>query len=411
MQNDNPNAVKSSAVNFTLSVRMILIIIGIIGSIWLLLHVLPVMAVLVIALMIVGALSPIVTSLEKRKTGRVFALCLVFGIGVVVTASLALLTIPTVVTQLKNLSDNEAGFRETVASRLEQSRFTSYLADELRNIRYAELVKSFKTSLVSMGTGLFMIIASSVAAVFLAFYMMLDRDRLRGALFALVPREHHIRLSRVMLNLGTIVGSYIRGQVLTCVFSGVFLLVVLLGCGVPNALAIAVFGGIMDLFPYIGFLLTLIPAMLAASVKGPTIVAIVFVLILDYEEIESRVLVPLVYGRVLRLPSSVIFFSLILGTALAGIVGALVALPLAAAVLMVIEELRVKLPGETVQPEDIEQLREDARIEQEYERRAETMPVEKAAAIAVEISGERKNLEDAAEQPSSVAKEMHAQQA
>jgi len=209
-----------------------------------------------------------------------------------------------------------------------------------------------------------------------------------------VPRKHHIRLSRVLLNLGTIVGGYIRGQLLTCVLMGIFIFVLLTACGVPNALAIAVFGGVMDLLPYIGIFLTMAPAVLAAAMVSPTTGIIVFVLMLGYEELESRVLVPLVYGRSLRLPSSVVFFALILGTALAGIIGALLALPLAAAALMLVEELRVELPGETVLPEDVEQRREDDRTEEEYERRTESLPAQEAAAVAVEISAERKEEED-----------------
>jgi len=237
-----------------------------------------------------------------------------------------------------------------------------------------------------------------IAAVFLAFYMMIDRDRLRGALFAVVPRSHHIRLARVLLGLGTIVGGYIRGQLLTCLLMSGFILVLLLVCGVPNALAIAVFGGLMDLLPYIGVFLTMAPVVLAAWGQGPVIALTVFLLMLAYEEIESRVLVPMVYGRSLRLPSSVVFFSLLLGMAMAGLVGALLALPLAAAVLMLVEELRVDLPGEAVQPEDLAQQRTDTRVEREYERRAESMPADQAAAIAVEISGERKKTEVAAAQ-------------
>ena len=98
--------------------------------------------------------------------------------------------------------------------------------------------------------------------------MMIDHDRLRGALFAVVPRSHHIRLSRILLNLVTIVGGYIRGQVLTCVLMFGFILALLLACRVPNALAIAAFGGVMDLLPYIGIILTMAPAVLAATVKG-----------------------------------------------------------------------------------------------------------------------------------------------
>ena len=83
-------------------------------------------------------------------------------------------------------------------------------------------------------------------------------------------------------------------------------------------------------------------------------------------------------------------------------IGALLALPLAAAALMLVEELRVELPGEAVTPADIAQRREDNRGEQEYERRAEHMPAAQAAAIAVKISGDRK-LEEA-----GVAKEQGA---
>jgi hypothetical protein len=114
---------------------------------------------------------------------------------------------------------------------------------------------------------------------------------------------------------------------------------------------------------------------------------------LAYEEFESRVLVPVVYGRALRLPSSVVLFSLIVGATLMGIVGALLALPVAAAILMLIEELRVELPGETELGDDDELRKKDARGEKEYERRTEGMPAEQAAAVAVEMSDDRKKEE------------------
>ena len=316
-----------------------------------------------------------------------------------------------IVSQVKTLAANEPEIRETIARYLDHSRLTATLANDLRNVRYEELLKSSKMELLTMSTRLLEILAYSGAAVFLAFYIMVDRDRLRGALFAVVPRSHHIRLSRILINLGTIVGGYIRGQVLTCALMGVFILMLLLVCGVPNALAIAVFGAVMDLLPYIGAFLTMGPAVLASLVHGPVLAATVFLFLFAYEELESRVLVPLVYGRSLRLPSSVVFFALLIGTALAGIVGALLALPIAASVLMLIEELRVELPGETTLPEDIEQRQEDHRNEKEYERRAASMPAEKAAAIAVEISVERDKMNGEAEKPKEDSNEKSIQTA
>jgi len=210
----------------------------------------------------------------------------------------------------------------------------------------------------------------------------------------MVPRSHHIRLSRIMLNLETIVGAYIRGQVITCALMGAFVFILLTACGVSNALAIAVFAGAADVLPYIGPLFSVGAAVAAATSGGPTVIIVVLVLMLAYEELESRMIIPRIYGRALRLPSSVILLSLLAGGVLYGITGALLALPVAAAAMMLIEELRIELPGQQEQAEDVAIRERDDRGEEEYERRAEGMPAEQAAAIAVDISADRQKEEN-----------------
>ena len=383
-------------VRVELSHKSLLTVLALIAGLWILFNLVPVLLVLVAALTTVMALNPLVAWVEQRRVTRTFAICIVFGVCAAGATTAVTLTVPTLLHQAQSFVENAPHIRESVAGYLERSSLTAAIAAELRNTHVAEVVKSSRVTLLTWSTHLFEILAYGVAAVFLAFYMMIDQVRLRGALFAVVPRRHHIRLSTILINLENIVGGYIRGQMLTCGLMSGFMLVLLLVCRVPNALAIALFGGVMDLLPYIGVFLTMAPAVLAASAKGPAIAAVVFVLLLAYEELESRVLVPLVFGRALRLPSSVVFFSLIVGTALAGIAGALLALPIAATVLMLIEELRVELPGESVQPEDLEQRRQDDHTEREYVRRAESLPAAEAAAVAVEISGDRKRAEVAA---------------
>ena len=288
----------------------------------------------------------------------------------------------------------EPALRERLAEWFARSPLTAGLADAMRDVQYDSLIKSSVASVLTFSTQVVEGVAYGVGAIFLALYMMLDRDRLRGALFSVVPRTHHIRLSRILVNLETIVGGYIRGQAITSFLMAVFMFVLLTACGIPNALAIAVFGGLADVLPYIGIFLTMGPAVAAALPFGLVITLVVFLLMLAYEEFESRVLVPMVYGRALRLPSSVVLFSLIAGATLYGIIGALLALPVAAAILMLIDELRVELPGETEQAKDTEMRKKDEHGELEYTRRTEGMPAEAAAAIAVEMVGDRKKAED-----------------
>jgi predicted PurR-regulated permease PerM len=364
------------------------------AALWIFIHLLPVVLVLVVALMIVGTLGPAVEWLERRGVRRGAGIAIVFTVLFVATVLIFALTIPELVNQVKSLIGMEPALRERLAEWFARSPLTVGLADAMRDVQYDALIKSSVASVLSFSTRVVEGVAYGVGAVFLALYMMLDRDRLRGALFAVVPRTHHIRLSRILVNLETIVGGYIRGQAITSALMAAFMFGLLAACGIPNALAIAVFGGLADVLPYIGIFLTMGPAVAAALPFGLVITFVVFLLMLAYEEFESRVLVPMVYGRALRLPSSVVLFSLIAGATLYGIIGALLALPVAAAILMLIDELRVELPGETEQARDTEMRKKDERGELEYTRRTEGMPAEEAAAIAVEMVGDRKKAED-----------------
>jgi predicted PurR-regulated permease PerM len=369
---------------------VVLVIIGL----WMSMRLMPVILVLVVALMIVGALGPAVEWLEQRRVGRVAAIAIVFSVLFVSSVLIFALTLPELVNQVRSLIGMEPALRERLAEWFARSPLTASLADAMRNVQYDELIKSSAASVLNFFTIVVESIAYGVGAIFLALYMMLDRDRLRGALFAVVPRTHHIRLSRIIVSLNTIVGGYIRGQAITCAMMAVFMFVLLTACGIPNALVIAVFGGIADVLPYIGIFITMGPAVAAALPFGTVITLVVFLLMLAYEEFESRVLVPVVYGRALRLPSSVVLLSLIAGATLFGIIGALLALPVAATILMLIDKLRVELPGETEQVADTEIRKKDEHSEREYTRRTEGMPAEEASAIAVEMAGVRKKAED-----------------
>jgi predicted PurR-regulated permease PerM len=290
--------------------------------------------------------------------------------------------------------DQEPALRSLLAKWLAGSHLTNPLAVLLRKVQSGDLVRMAASNAYEYSSRAIAICAYVLSSIFLALYIMIDRDRLRGGLFLVVPRSHHIRLSRIMMNLETIVGGYIRGQVITSAFMAIFVFILLKSCGVANALAIAVFAGIVDVLPYIGALLSVGAAVVAALPRGPDIILVVLVLMLAYETFESRLLIPRIYGRALRLPSSIILFSLLAGSVLSGIVGALLALPVAAALLMLIEEMRVELPGQQAQATDVEIRERDDRGEEEYERRAEGMPAEQAAAIAVEISTDRHKVEN-----------------
>ncbi len=370
---------------------MLLAVVTIAGC-WLTIQLLPVLLVVVVALFLAGTLNPAVKWLQRRGISRGIGIAAVFLALLVVTTLLGMLTIPALGDQARALVAGEPELRGRVADVLARSRATAGLASSLRDLHYDAVARAAAGTALAISSRAIEIIAYLTSSVFLALYAMIDHARLRGGLFAIVPRSKHIRLSRMLLKLEIIISGYIRGQVLTSALMALVVFVLLAICRVSNPVPIALFAGLADVLPYIGAILAVLPAALAAAPKGLLIVGIVIAVLLAYEEFESRVLVPRIYGRALRLPSSIVLLALLIGGTLLGIVGALLALPVAAAIRMLIEELRVALPGEAL---DDAKLRYRDRIaEDEYAQLTHGMPATQAAAIAIEIT-EQQHQEDA----------------
>jgi putative heme transporter len=377
-----------------ITARTMFTLLLVLAAAWLALRLAPVLLVVITSLLMVGTLSPPLEWLEARGMRRGAGITLVFSALLAVVLLLSTLTIPEVLTQANALVAQEPALRERLATVLARWGATASLAASLRQINYGVLFGDSTQLALRTSVRAFELMAYAVGAVFLALYILIDRDRLRGALFALAPRTQHMRLSRILLNLERIVGGYIRGQVITCLLMGGFMFVLLTIFHVKGALALAVVAGLADVLPYIGVLLVMGPALLATSAMGPAVSITVAVSIFIYQELESRIFIPMVYGRSLRLPSSVVLVALLAGGTLMGIAGALLALPVAAALLMLVEELRVDLPGQIETPEKEQRRERDEVSEQEYSERAEGLPVHEAAAIAVELT-EVREREDA----------------
>jgi predicted PurR-regulated permease PerM len=389
-----PPGSESRVVHFEVSTGMMirLVLVGV--SLWLAIRLWPIILVLAVALLVAGTLSPAVQWLEDKRVSRGLAIAGVYLGIFIIGALIVTLTIPSLLGQAVALFEREPAFRRSLADYFAQFHVSAPFANWLRNVSYESALGAIGGAAFGYSIRVFEAVTYGMSALFLSLYMMIDRDRLRGGLFAVVPRSHHIRLSRVLLNLETIVGAYIRGQLVTSLFMGTFTYILLKACGIETAMALAVFAAVADVLPYIGGIILLGPVVVVALGRSPATAAIVFLAMLAYQEIESRLLIPRIYGRSLRLPSSVVLFALLVGGTLMGLLGALLALPVAATVMMLLEELRVELPGEQERIGDRELRAQDDLAEEDYERRTEGVAAQEAAAVALEISANRQS-EDA----------------
>jgi len=366
-----------------------------VGAIWLLNVLLPILVVVVIALILVGTLSPFVAWLERHRVNRSLAIAIVFLGCAIVVAGVGLVTVPALFAQVSHTINNLPEIQKSIAHTLDSHRITAPLANAIRTFKPEDRVRGLNmTAAVMASLGVVEVIGYAATSVVLAIYFIADAERTRGALYALFPRRFHVRLARVLMNLETIVGGYLRGQIITSLAIGVFTFALLAITRVPNALALAAFAAATDVIPFVGGLLATTPAVLVALSRGTAVTTIVLVAMIAYQEFESRVVVPRVYGQALRLSSAVVVIALLVGGRLGGIMGALLALPIAAALRMLVEELRVEMPGDDT--DDRRTRARDARAERTYAREAAGASPQEAAAVATEIANEIREADAAA---------------
>jgi len=334
--------------------------------IWLAIRLWMVVLILVIALIIAGTFNPVIASMEKRGIKRHFALTMVFGGVVLVAAALIFFTLPPLIDQVTQMVQSAPAAQTRLIGLLNERAATVPLAHAVQSVDLERTFATAERSLVGSAKQALLVFGSGVTALVLSIYLLADGKRAQGVLYAIVPRDYHMRLARILQNLETIVGGYMRGQIVTSAAFGLFTFALLVACGVPNALPLAIFAAVADVIPFIGGFLIIPAAVLSALPRGLAVAIIVLVALTLYIEFESRVLVPRIYGHVLRLSSSVVILALVAGGTLMGVMGAMLALPIAAGLQMILLELRVDMPGDD--HVDRQELARHAKTEATYEQ-------------------------------------------
>jgi predicted PurR-regulated permease PerM len=364
--------------------RSIFMILAIIGGILLVVRIWQTILILIVALVLAGTFSPVVTWLERHRVPRAAALALILIALLGSVVGLGALIIPALVQQFSALSTDAPQIQARLADFAAGVPPLAGKADAIRSAQPDRLLAPIGAyALDSIGAAAQMVVIGFTTVV-LAFYLIADHERVQGFVFALLPRRYHVRTARVLLDMETVVGGYMRGQAATSLCIGLFAYVLLRILGVPAALPLAVIAAFADLIPLIGGVLATAPAVLFALTVGPLQAVIVLVAFVVYQQVESSLLAPRIYGKSLRLSPIAVTVAILVGGQLLGAIGALLALPMAAGIRVLIENYRIALPGD--QPGEKEERVEEAHAEATYAEQAQGTSAVEAAMMATEIA-------------------------
>src|SRR5437588_12282974 len=385
------SAQEKTLVRFEIAPRTIGWILATAAGVWLLRELWVIGLLVVVALVFAGTFNPLVEWMEKRGLKRTLSLILLFFGSIVAASLLIFLTVPPLVEQLAQIVHGAPEHRQKLIALLEKRGFTAPLAHAVQNAGLEQMFARLESYLLGYSSQAAVVLGYFATTFVLSFYLLADGKRTQGALYAIVPRDYHMRLARILHNLETIVGGYMRGQLITSAAIGVFTFLLLVSCKVPNALSLALFAALADVIPFVGGLLAAGPAILSALPRGLPVATAVGVSMFIYMQFENRILVPRVYGHVLRLSPAAVVLALLAGGTLLGVMGALLALPIAAGLQMILEELRVEMPGDD--SDDRSERARNAKTEATYERMSAGTTAPEAGQIASNLAHDIRDAE------------------
>ncbi len=320
-----------------------------------------IVTLVLIAYIIAYLAHPLLILLERRKMNRAFGVLLTIIIlfGLIVLASGLLVTIFNQITelvrQLPELTQqflNQPWFlrlseRFPVLATYSQqiTEITTGSAAGLQQYiqPYLDALVPYLTKNGSafLGSllGVASIIGEAFAVLIMSIYMMLDYEKIGLNFLRLFPRTWQPFVLDLTKNVGTAVGGYLKGQLIIAAFVGIFIGVALSFAGIPSAPAIGFIAGAFNIVPYLGVVIGIAPALLLAATAGGLIkLIIVVVVFVVANQIEGHLLSPMVLGRTTNLHPVTVIVAILVGLSLMGIVGALLAVPLAALGKLLLQE-------------------------------------------------------------------------
>jgi predicted PurR-regulated permease PerM len=298
----------------------------------------PLLLVVFLALIIVVLLIPMVDWLERRRVPRGLGTALAFLASLTGFALIVRLIVPVLRRQFRDVADalpDLVAQLEPAARRLaEQLGFDldfdlTNLSALLEDAQVTEFLMRSLGGLSGFAGSIITWIFLSVLAPVIAFYVLIDIQRIRKGVLRLVPRRRREQTVDFINDASGSFGSFVRGQIVVATFVGITTGLVLWIIGVPFAAVIGLIAGITDLIPFIGpFIGGALAVSVALATDGLGKAVIAAIAILVVQQLESHVISPLVLGKAVELRPLAVLIVVIIGGMVAGLPGLLIAVPL-----------------------------------------------------------------------------------
>ena len=268
-----------------------------------------------------------------KKIGRIGAVALLVVILMAIVALGVYIVIPPVIDQLQALTHripeiaNQYSYLKEYAPNLEDS------LSEFLN-RFGDISQS----VVALTANVFGGLIAFITAIVLFVYLLIDEKMIKEFIVSLFPNEHRGGITNVLRKVARKLGDWFRGQIILGVIVGILDLIGLLIIGVPYALTLAIISGLLEIVPGIGPIIAGIIAAMIALTDSPLKALLVIILYIVIQQLENNIIVPKVMQKAVGLSPIIIIVTILIGAKLMGIIGAIIAVPIAATIAVLVQE-------------------------------------------------------------------------
>lgn len=310
-----------------ISWKTVLFITAFLLLLWITYLILDIILLLFVAFIFVSALSPLVDKLGSFKVPRPLAILLVFLVVFGTLIGILTVSFTPLIAQTSNLSQR---LTQAVAE-LTQTHLIN------RGVLEGEL-SNFSRQAVGYTLIAFQNFISLVSVIVITFYLLLDQKRIEKRASSLFVHSEE-KVQRLISVIEDKLGAWLRGQVVLSLIVGTMVYAGLLLLNVEYALPLAIIAGLLEVIPVIGPIVSAIPAVLVALTASPLLAGLVAGLYLAVQQVEAHVIVPQVMKRAVGLNPLLVIIAVAVGSRLLGVAGALLAVPIAVVIQVVIKEV------------------------------------------------------------------------
>lgn len=303
-----------------------------------------IVALLFVALLLTFIINPLAEWFRSKGMSRGMAVLFLYLLIVGILTALFTLLIPAVVLETRELIGNADHIWASVVGTLGPLQgyvVSGGLGDAISQY-FATASSGVSTAaggLVTTIRGFFGGLASLIIVFVVTFYLVVSEHSLRKLFKAVAPEPYQPYLIDLFSRIEKGVGAWVRGMLFLALVVTIAVYITLSILGVKYALVLALMAGIAEFLPYIGPIMAAIPALLIALTQSPLLALLTLVAYVVIQQLENHILVPKVMQKATGLHPVVSIFALLIGVKIAGLVGALLAIPVATVLRVIIEDV------------------------------------------------------------------------